>query len=151
MPNLDLTRLLSMQAVRSVTMLKRDAKRLKKKSLEVFGTEYPLAVCQHAMAVSRGFTSFAQLDAIATKLGWGGPPQSLQTTVPITETAVYRATVEACVIAEASDQHKLALVLRAWIDGSPFRSCPICTGRAPCHHEPPCETCDGNGFVPNAT
>lgn len=68
-PNLDLAHLLTMQAVRNVTMLKRDAKRLKKKSLQVFGTEYPLGVCQQAMAVSRGFASFPHLQAVSEKLG----------------------------------------------------------------------------------
>lgn len=150
MPNADLTRLLSMQAIRNVTMLKRDAKRLKKKSLQVFGTEYSLAVCQKAMAVSRGFTSFSHLEAIAAKLGYGTPPQAVKTTVPITEIDVYRATLEACVQAEASDQHKLALVLRAWVDGSPFHGCPACDGHAPCRNEPPCKTCNGNGFVPDS-
>lgn len=147
--NLDLTRLLSMQALRNVTMLKRDAKRLQKKSLQVFGTEYALTVCQKAMAVSRGFTSFANLEAISAKLGYGNPPQALQTTVPITEIDVYRATLEACVQAEASDQYKLALLLRAWVDGSPFHGCPTCNGRAPCQSEPPCNTCNGNGFLPD--
>lgn len=64
-------RLLTMRAVRNMTMLKRDAKRLKKKSLQVFGTEYPLGVCQQAMAVSRGFTSFIHLEAMSAKLSAG--------------------------------------------------------------------------------
>lgn len=64
-----LTRLLSMQAVRNLEALKRDAKRLKKRSLQVFGTDYPLSACQQAMAVSRGFKSFAHLEAVANQLG----------------------------------------------------------------------------------
>jgi hypothetical protein len=70
-------------------------------------------------------------------------------TVPITEIAVYRATLAACVQAEASDQYKLAQVLRAWVDGSPFHGCPACDGRAPWRNEPPCSTCNGDGFVPD--
>nr|WP_168550522.1 hypothetical protein [Pseudomonas savastanoi] len=64
-----LSRLLTLQAVRNLTSLKRDAKRLQKKSQQVFGTEHSLAVCQQAMAVSRGFTSLASLDALSDRLG----------------------------------------------------------------------------------
>lgn len=71
--------------------------------------------------------------------------------VPITEVAVYRATLEACVQAEASDQVDLAKTLRAWVDASPFNGCPTgCNGRAPMHHQPVCSTCGGEGFVPDA-
>lgn len=69
-------------------------------------------------------------------------------TVPITEINVYRATLEACVQAEASDQYQLAQVLRAWVDCSPFHGCPTCYGRAPWRNEPACKTCNGDGFVP---
>lgn len=71
-------------------------------------------------------------------------------TVPITEVDVYRATLEACVQAEASGQYKLAQVLRAWVDGSPFHGCPTCDGRAAWRNEPPCKTCNGDGFVPDS-
>ncbi|BAW26759.1 hypothetical protein ACVXHM_16445 [Pseudomonas aeruginosa] len=71
-------------------------------------------------------------------------------TEPITEVEVYRATLAACVQAEASDQYKLAKVLRAWVDGSPFSGCPTCHGRAPWRNDPPCSTCNGDGFVPDA-
>ncbi|WP_231656428.1 hypothetical protein [Pseudomonas californiensis] len=64
-----LSRLLTLQAVRNLTSLKRDAKRLQKKSQQVFGTEHSLAVCQQAMAVSRGFTSLATLEALSDRLG----------------------------------------------------------------------------------
>jgi hypothetical protein len=69
--------------------------------------------------------------------------------VPITEIDVYRATLEACVKAEASDQIKLAGVLRAWVDASPFHGCPKCDGRGPWRNEPPCTTCNGDGFLPD--
>jgi hypothetical protein len=52
--------------------------------------------------------------------------------------------------AEASDQYKLAQVLRAWVDGSPFHGCPTCDGRAPWRNEAPCKTCNGDGFVPDS-
>lgn len=70
-------------------------------------------------------------------------------TVPITEVHVYRATLEACVQAEASDQYALAEMLRAWVDGSPFHGCPKCDGRAPWRNDPPCAVCNGDGFVPD--
>lgn len=69
-------------------------------------------------------------------------------TVPITEVHVYRATLEACVQAEASDQYALAVMLRAWVDGSPFHGCPKCDGRSPWRNDPPCALCNGDGFVP---
>ncbi|GKS08528.1 hypothetical protein PSTH1771_25950 [Pseudomonas syringae pv. theae] len=37
--------------------------------MQVFGTEYPLGVCQQAMAISRGFASFSHLQAVSEKLG----------------------------------------------------------------------------------
>ncbi|MFA0940843.1 hypothetical protein ACDH53_26080 [Pseudomonas tremae] len=67
--SMSLSRLLTLQAVCNLTSLKRDAKRLQKKSMQVFGTEHSLAVCQQAMAVSRGFTSLANLDALSDRLG----------------------------------------------------------------------------------
>ncbi|HDS1721734.1 hypothetical protein NPS53_09490 [Pseudomonas putida] len=70
-------------------------------------------------------------------------------TVPITEINVYRATLAACVEAEASDQQHLAQVLRAWVDGSPFHGCPKCNGRTPWRNQPACTTCNGDGFVPD--
>lgn len=69
---------------------------------------------------------------------------------PITEVAVYRATLQACVIAESSDQRKLARALRVWIDASPFGGCPMCDGRQTWRNEPACVTCNGDGFVPEA-
>lgn len=68
----------------------------------------------------------------------------------ITEVAVYRSTLAACVQAEASDQSALALVLRAWVDASPFHGCPSCDGRAPWRNEPQCATCNGDGFLPDS-
>lgn len=67
---------------------------------------------------------------------------------PITEIDVYRATLAACVKAEASEQTQLAQVLRAWVDASPFGGCPACDGRAPWRNEPQCQTCAGDGFLP---
>ncbi len=46
--SMSLSRLLTLQAVRNLTSLKRDAKRLQKKSQQVFGTAHSLAVCQQA-------------------------------------------------------------------------------------------------------
>lgn len=71
--------------------------------------------------------------------------------VPITEHDVYRATLDACVEAEASDQVALAENLRAWVDASPFHGCPTgCNGRPPFMNEPTCSVCNGLGFVPDA-
>ncbi|APC19481.1 hypothetical protein BLL42_27490 (plasmid) [Pseudomonas frederiksbergensis] len=69
-------------------------------------------------------------------------------TEPITEIDVYRATLGACVKAEASGQQKLATVLRAWVNASPFGDCPSCQGRPVIISEPVCSTCAGDGFVP---
>lgn len=60
---------LAASILRNVSTLKRDAKRLQKKSENVFGVEYPLGVCQQALAVSRGFTSFADLQSASLRLG----------------------------------------------------------------------------------
>ncbi|AZE39144.1 hypothetical protein C4K06_6156 [Pseudomonas chlororaphis subsp. aureofaciens] len=60
---------LTASILRNVSTLKRDAKRLQKKSEQVFGVEYPLGICQQALAVSRGFISFADLQAASQRLG----------------------------------------------------------------------------------
>lgn len=64
-----LIRSLTATVVRNVTALKRDAKRLQKHSGHVFGTEYPLKVCQQAVAVSRGFKSLSDVENLAQRLG----------------------------------------------------------------------------------
>ncbi|MEE4695621.1 hypothetical protein V2K91_10260 [Pseudomonas alliivorans] len=64
-----LIRSLTASVVRNVSALKRDAKRLQKNSQLVFGTEYPLKVCQQAVAVSRGFRSLADVENISQRLG----------------------------------------------------------------------------------
>jgi hypothetical protein len=69
---------------------------------------------------------------------------------PITDVAVYRATLQACVLAEGNDQRKLARTLRVWIDASPFGGCPMCDGRPTWRNEPACVTCHGEGFVPES-
>ncbi|WP_440778816.1 hypothetical protein [Pseudomonas syringae] len=62
-------RSLTASILRNVSTLKRDAKRLQRKSTQVFGVEYPLGVCQQALAVSRGFISFADLQEASLRLG----------------------------------------------------------------------------------
>ena len=64
-----LIRSLTASVVRNVSALKRDAKRLQKNSRLVFGTEYSLKVCQHAVAVSRGFRSLADVENMSRRLG----------------------------------------------------------------------------------
>ncbi len=66
---ISLIRSLTVSVVRNVSALKRDAKRLQKHSELVFGTEYPLKVCQHAVSVSRGFRSLADVENLARRLG----------------------------------------------------------------------------------
>ncbi|WP_186143702.1 hypothetical protein [Burkholderia gladioli] len=66
---ISLIRGLTASVVRNVSALKRDAKRLQKHSQLVFGNEYPLKVCQHAVAVSRGFRSLADAENLAQRLG----------------------------------------------------------------------------------
>ncbi|NVZ72578.1 MULTISPECIES: hypothetical protein [Pseudomonas] len=66
---ISLIRSLTASVIRNVSALKRDAKRLQKHSQLVFGTEYPLKVCQHAVAVSRGFRSLADVENLAHRLG----------------------------------------------------------------------------------
>jgi len=66
---ISLIRSLTASVVRNVSALKRDAKRLQKNSHLVFGTEYPLKVCQHAVAVSRGFRSLADVEDLSRRLG----------------------------------------------------------------------------------
>lgn len=66
---ISLIRSLTASVVRNVSALKRDAKRLQKHSKLVFGTEYPLKVCQHAVSVSRGFRSLADVENLAHRLG----------------------------------------------------------------------------------
>ncbi|EPH0594312.1 hypothetical protein [Pseudomonas aeruginosa] len=66
---LSLIRSLTASAARNISALKRDAKRLQKHSQLVFGTEYPLKVCQHAVAVSRGFRSLADVEHLEQRLG----------------------------------------------------------------------------------
>lgn len=64
-----LIRSLTSSVIRNVSTLKRDAKRLQKHSALVFGTEFPLKVCQHAVAVSRGFHSLAEVEKLGQRLG----------------------------------------------------------------------------------
>ncbi|HHK4496034.1 TPA: hypothetical protein ACQT17_006263 [Pseudomonas aeruginosa] len=66
---LSLIRSLTASASRNISALKRDAKRLQKNSFLVFGTEYPLKVCQNAVAVSRGFRSLADVDKLEQHIG----------------------------------------------------------------------------------
>ncbi|MHB0842916.1 hypothetical protein ACYCGP_08750 [Stutzerimonas nitrititolerans] len=66
---ISLIRSLTASVVRNVSALKRDAKRLHKNSHLVFGTEYPLKVCQHAVAVSRGFRSLEDVENLSRRLG----------------------------------------------------------------------------------
>jgi hypothetical protein len=66
---LSLIRGLTTSVVRNFASLKRDAKRLQKHSQQVFGTAYPLSTCQHAIAVSRGFKSLADIEKLGTRLG----------------------------------------------------------------------------------
>ncbi|MGU1552441.1 hypothetical protein ACSERV_27995 [Pseudomonas aeruginosa] len=66
---LSFIRSLTASASRNISALKRDAKRLQKNSFLVFGTEYPLKVCQNAVAVSRGFRSLADVDKLEQHLG----------------------------------------------------------------------------------
>jgi hypothetical protein len=64
-----LIRSLTASVTRNLSTLKRDAKRLQKHSLAVFGTEYPLSTCQRAVAVSRGFRSLAEVENLVQRLG----------------------------------------------------------------------------------
>lgn len=64
-----LIRSLTASFTRNVATIKRDAKRLQKNSVDVFGTEYPLSTCQRAMAVARGFTSLADVERLAARAG----------------------------------------------------------------------------------
>ena len=66
---ISLIRSLTASVMRNVSALKRDAKRLQKHSQHVFGVEYSLKVCQHAMAVSRGFRSLGDVEHLAQRLG----------------------------------------------------------------------------------
>ncbi|AME28660.1 hypothetical protein [Burkholderia sp. PAMC 26561] len=66
---LSLIRGLTTSVVRNFASLKRDAKRLQKHSQQVFGTSYPLTTCQHAIAVSRGFKSLADIERLGSRLG----------------------------------------------------------------------------------
>ncbi|WP_172678994.1 hypothetical protein [Pseudomonas coronafaciens] len=66
---ISLIRGLTASVTRNVSALKRDAKRLQKHSQLVFGTEYPLNVCQHAVAVARGFRSLADFENLTHRLG----------------------------------------------------------------------------------
>jgi hypothetical protein len=66
---ISLIRSLTASVTRNVSTLKRDAKRLQKHSMAVFGTEYPLSTCQRAVAVSRGFKSFAEVENLVRRLG----------------------------------------------------------------------------------
>ncbi|RMS09601.1 hypothetical protein ALP71_200070 [Pseudomonas coronafaciens pv. garcae] len=66
---ISLIRALTASVTRNVSALKRDAKRLQKHSQLVFGTEYPLNVCQHAVAVARGFRSLADFENLTHRLG----------------------------------------------------------------------------------
>lgn len=67
---------------------------------------------------------------------------------PTTDRGVYAALLEACVQAEASDHQQLARLLRAWVDASPYCGCISCSGHPRLFaHEPPCEVCEGRGFV----
>ncbi|AOJ85207.1 hypothetical protein WS87_00130 (plasmid) [Burkholderia sp. MSMB0856] len=66
---LSLIRGLTASVYRNLASLKRDAKRLQKHSQQVFGSAYPLSTCQHAIAVSRGFKSFADIERLGARLG----------------------------------------------------------------------------------
>ena len=66
---LSIIRGLTATVFRNLAALKRDAKRLQKHSLHVFGTEYPLSTCQHAIAVSRGFRSLADVEKLGARIG----------------------------------------------------------------------------------
>lgn len=68
---------------------------------------------------------------------------------PTTDVQVYTALLEACVQAEASKHRRLAHMLRAWVDASPFSGCPACSGHAPLYNNEPCSVCHGRGFVPD--
>lgn len=66
---ISLIRSLSASVIRNVAGLKRDAKRLQKNSVDVFGTQYPLVTCQRALAVSRGFRSLEEVEKLGSRLG----------------------------------------------------------------------------------
>ncbi|AOK42582.1 hypothetical protein [Burkholderia vietnamiensis] len=66
---LSLIRGLTASVSRNVALLKRDAKRLQKNSQQIFGAAYPLSTCQQAIAVSRGFKSFADIERLGARLG----------------------------------------------------------------------------------
>jgi len=68
---------------------------------------------------------------------------------PTTDVQVYTALLEACVQAEASEHRRLAHMLRAWVDASPFAGCPACHGHTPTYNHEPCTVCEGRGFVPD--
>lgn len=95
-------------------------------------------------------------ESVSDLIGWMylpgsacSPVQPSTSPVPITESHVYSAVLEACVQAEASDQSELAKVLRAWVDASPFEGCPTgCNGQQPRRGEAPCGVCQGTGFIP---
>lgn len=67
---LSLIRGLSASVFRNLASLKRDAKRLQKNSQQIFGAAYPLSTCQQAIAVSRGFKSFADIERLGARLGF---------------------------------------------------------------------------------
>ncbi|KVD16121.1 hypothetical protein WI80_00090 [Burkholderia ubonensis] len=67
---LSLIRGLTASVYRNLASLKRDAKRLQRQSQRVFGAEYPLSTCQQAVAVSRGFKSFADIEKLGARLGF---------------------------------------------------------------------------------
>ena len=66
---MSLIRSLTASVTRNVAGLKRDAKRLQKHSVDVFGTQYPLSTFQRAMAVARGFKSLEEVERLAARLG----------------------------------------------------------------------------------
>ncbi|RMS23853.1 hypothetical protein ALP71_200230 [Pseudomonas coronafaciens pv. garcae] len=51
---------------------------------------------------------------------------------------------------EASDQYKLALVLRVQVDGSTFHGCPACDGCAPNGNDSLFKTCNDDVFLPDS-
>lgn len=111
--------------------------------MEIIGNSSRSITAQSGSAKHPGEASHSGSVAISTA--------NAQHPVPITDVAVYSATLEACVKAEESDHTALAKTLRAWVDCSPFEGCPTgCNGRQPRRGESTCKVCAGSGFVPSA-
>jgi hypothetical protein len=60
---------LTSTVLRNLTSLKHDAKRLQRRSVDVFGKQYPLSVCQTALAVSRGYESLSEFEKPDARVG----------------------------------------------------------------------------------